>query len=439
VAAKADLQQFSALADQVTVKADRQEVAALADLVAAKADLQQFSALADQVTVKADRQEVAALADLVAAKADLRPFSALTDQVAVKADRQEVAALAEQLGTKPDRQEISALADQVAIKADHQEVAALAEKLRGVEAAKADQIHLSAVEQRIAQQESTRVDPSQVASLGNDLQTAQHQITVCRQDLQDQQRRVTLFLEHARKRMPEAFTVEQVAGLVSEERHLLDPLYVAFEDRFRGSREAIREGVRVYLPYIQKTFLKNKKAPVLDVACGRGEWLELLQEQGYPAKGVDLNRVAIQQCKELGLNVAEADALEYIRTQPKNRFSAITCFHYIEHVHYASLVALLDEALRTLKPGGVAIFETPNARNLLVTAGDFYRDPTHRNPVFPDTLESLAELRGFTESAAYCFNDARTALIPLSEYRFDDLQDYIKISRDIVWIGVKPS
>jgi O-antigen chain-terminating methyltransferase len=164
----------------------------------------------------------------------------------------------------------------------------------------------------------------------------------------------------------------------------------------------------------------------------------LLQEHRYPANGVDVNRVALQQCRELGLDVAEDDALEFLRKQPKNAFSAVTCFHYIEHIDFGSLVALLDESLRVLRPGGLAIFETPNARNILVCAGDFYRDPTHKNPVFPETLESIAELRGFAKSTAYCFNDARTELIPLSKYPFDELNDYVRISRDAAWIGVKP-
>jgi O-antigen chain-terminating methyltransferase len=151
-----------------------------------------------------------------------------------------------------------------------------------------------------------------------------------------------------------------------------------------------------------------------------------------------LNRVALEQCRELGLEVVEEDAIEHLRKQHKNAFSAVTCFHYVEHVGYPSLVALLDESLRILRPGGVAIFETPNARNLLVTGGDFFRDPTHRRPVFPDTLEAIAELRGFAESTAYCFDDGRAELVPLSQYRFDKLEDYLSISRDMVWIGVKP-
>jgi O-antigen chain-terminating methyltransferase len=240
--------------------------------------------------------------------------------------------------------------------------------------------------------------------------------------------------------MPEAFTSEQVTRLLSEESHFLDSLYVAFEERFRGSREAVRQGTKVYLPYLQKVLGKaDTVCPVLDVACGRGEWLELLQTHGYPAKGIDVNRIALQNCRELGLDVIESDALEYLRKIPANALSAVTCFHYIEHIDYTSLVTLLDEVLRVLKPGGLAIFETPNARNILVSSGDFYRDPTHRNPVFPETLESIAELRGFAESTAYCFDDARTELIPFSAYRFEELNDYVKISRDLAWIGVKSS
>ncbi len=148
--------------------------------------------------------------------------------------------------------------------------------------------------------------------------------------------------------------------------------------------------------------------------------------------------MAVELCRDLGLEVAEEDAIEHVRKQHKNAFSAVTCFHYVEHVDYRSLVALLDESLRILQPGGVAIFETPNARNLLVTGGDFFRDPTHQRPVFPDTLEAIGELRGFAESTACCFNDGRTELVPLSHYRFDKLEDYLSISRDMVWIGVKP-
>ena len=97
----------------------------------------------------------------------------------------------------------------------------------------------------------------------------------------------------------------------------------------------------------------------------------------------------------------------------------------------------MDEILRVLRPGGLALFETPNARNLLVTAGDFYRDPTHKRPLFPDTLEALAEFRGFSNSTVYCFNENRTEIQRLSEVQFNDLADYVTVSRDAVWMGTK--
>ena len=417
--------------DALQSKADREEVVALraaanaAASVAMVVELQHH--LARLEFAKANRKEIALLGER------------MNDSLLLKAERHEVAALAGQVETKADRQELAALAEQVEVKAERQEVAALAERVEVVGTSKVDQHHFSAIEGRIAQCENSRVDPNRVASLDYDLQTIEHQIALCRQDLQDQHRRLGLFLELARKRMPEAFTTEQLTKLLSEEDHFLDSLYVAFEDRFRGNREAIRDSLKVYLPYLQKHNRKSTNLlPLLDVACGRGEWLELLKEDGYSARGVDVNRVALQQCRELGLDVVEDDAIEFLRKQPKNAFSAVTCFHYVEHVDYRALVALLDESLRVLMPGGLAIFETPNARNILVTAGDFYRDPTHKNPVFPETLESIAELRGFTESAAYCFNETRTALIPLSTYAFDELSAYVRVSRDIAWIGVKP-
>ena len=439
VETKAERQEVAALAGQVEAKAERQEVAALAGQVETKADRQEVAALTGQMEAKAERQEVAALVGQMEAKAERQEVAALAGQVETKAGRQEVAALAGQMEAKAERQEVAALVGQMEAKAERQEVAALVGQVEAVGASKADQHHLVAFEGRIALCENSRVDPNQVASLDGNLQTVAHQIAVCRQDLQDQHRRLGLFLELARKRMPEAFTTQQLTQLVSEEDHFLDSLYVAFEDRFRGGREAVRDGLKIYLPYVQKLMGKaGKRFPVLDVACGRGEWLELLEAQHYSAKGVDVNRAALEQCRELGLDVVEDDALEFLRKQPKNAFSAVTCFHYIEHIDFGSLVALLDESLRVLRPGGLAIFETPNARNILVCAGDFYRDPTHKNPVFPETLESIAELRGFSKSTAYCFDDARTELIPFSKYPFNELNDYVRVSRDAAWIGVKP-
>lgn len=360
-----------------------------------------------------------------------------------KANRNELASLEDRvistLSLKADQQEVEALAAQVEAKGKREELSALPGKVDPAGTSKIDRHHSTAIEGLIPQSESSRVDPNQVASLDDKPQIALQQIAVCRKDLQDQHRRLGILLELVRMRLPEAFTTQQVTKLLVEEGRYLDSLHVAFEDKFRANREAVLEAFKVYLPYVERIARKEgKKLPLLDVACGRGEWLELLRRHGHSAKGVDINRSALEQCKDLGLDVVEEDAVEFLRKQPENAFSAITCFHYLEHLDFKSLVALLDESLRVLMPGGLAIFETPNARNILVSAGNFYRDPTYRNLVFPDTMESFAELRGFAESTAYCFNDTRTGLIPIAKFAFNDPNTYVSFSRDIAWIGAKP-
>ena len=171
---------------------------------------------------------------------------------------------------------------------------------------------------------------------------------------------------------------------------------MTFEDQFRGTREDIKKRVEIYLPYIKESAAGTKEAPVLDAGCGRGEWLELLKENGYTAKGVDSNMAMVKQCKELELNVVLSDVSEYLRNQKPDSLGAITGFHIIEHLPLKTLIALFDESLRVLKPGGFAIFESPNPENLTVGACNFYTDPTHRSPLPSSLIKFLCESRGFS-------------------------------------------
>lgn len=174
-----------------------------------------------------------------------------------------------------------------------------------------------------------------------------------------------------------------------------DEMYVSFENQFRGTRESIKEYQKIYLPYIIEAHAGNKNSPVLDIGCGRGEWLELLKENGYTAKGLDSNRVMIQCCQELGLNAIESDVIEYLTKLPPASIGVITAFHLLEHLPFRIQISLLDESLRVLKSGGLIILETPNPQNLIVGACEFYNDPTHKNPIPPDALKYFVEIRGF--------------------------------------------
>jgi 2-polyprenyl-3-methyl-5-hydroxy-6-metoxy-1,4-benzoquinol methylase len=178
----------------------------------------------------------------------------------------------------------------------------------------------------------------------------------------------------------------------------LDAFYKRFEDRFRGTRDDIMNRVRVYLPTIRAAGAGSADAPVLDVGCGRGEWLELLSTEGASAIGVDLSPTMVRECTEMGLKVVCDDAIEYLAGAPEGAFGAVTGFHIIEHLPFRRFIELLDATLRALRTGGVAVFETPNPENLVVGSCNFWYDPTHRAPLPPEMVRWVAESRGFARA-----------------------------------------
>lgn len=180
------------------------------------------------------------------------------------------------------------------------------------------------------------------------------------------------------------------------EDHKLDALYLAFEDVFRGPREEIKRRLTVYLEFVEEARAGALQAPILDLGCGRGEWLELLRDNGTTAKGVDSNLAMTAQCRTRGLDVEEGEALAYLRSLPDCSLGLITCFHMIEHIPFVSVVSLLDEAVRVLRPGGLLILETPNPKNLTVASQSFYLDPTHLKPLPPEMLRFFVEAAGFS-------------------------------------------
>jgi len=177
----------------------------------------------------------------------------------------------------------------------------------------------------------------------------------------------------------------------------LDSFYVEFEDNFRGTAEDITSRLSVYLPYIQQ-FAGDQSATVIDIGCGRGEWLGLLKRNDIHAVGIDMNAAMIEACEGQGLSAICMDAISYLRQQPEASLAAITGFHIIEHLPFEVLLSLFDAALRALRPDGLIIFETPNPENLTVGACNFYFDPTHRNPIVPAVAQFMAKQRGFAKA-----------------------------------------
>jgi SAM-dependent methyltransferase len=177
--------------------------------------------------------------------------------------------------------------------------------------------------------------------------------------------------------------------------------YMAFEERFRGNRDAIMQRQRCYLPIIRSSTAGSSAAAVLDLGCGRGEWIELLGRNDIVARGVDQNAVMVQRCRDRGLSAETADIYEYLPSIANGSLGAVTAFQVIEHLPPGRVMTLLSESYRTLAKGGVAIFETPNPCNLVVGAANFHADPTHCRPIFPQTAQFMAESVGFTDVSLF--------------------------------------
>ena len=167
--------------------------------------------------------------------------------------------------------------------------------------------------------------------------------------------------------------------------------YVCFEDSFRGSREEIMAHQRPYLSYF------DGASDVVDVGCGRGEFLSLLHEGGITARGVDANAEAVERCREHGLDATRADALEHLRGQADESIGGLFSSQVVEHLEAAYLQRLLDEAHRAIRPDSRIVLETLNPACWMAFFSAYVRDFTHRHPLHPETLSYLLRSSGFVD------------------------------------------
>ncbi len=166
-------------------------------------------------------------------------------------------------------------------------------------------------------------------------------------------------------------------------------VYVGFEDQFRGSTDDIRQRVSEYLPFFQGA------RDVLDIGCGRGEFLALLRDQGIQARGIDINASMVDVCRQQNLDVIEADALSYLRAQPDRSLGGLFAAQVVEHLEPRYLTGLLDVAFDKLRPGAPMILETINPACWFAFFESYIRDITHVRPIHPDTLSYLLIASGF--------------------------------------------
>ncbi|WP_263147426.1 class I SAM-dependent methyltransferase [Pseudomonas sp. RIT-PI-AD] len=190
---------------------------------------------------------------------------------------------------------------------------------------------------------------------------------------------------------------ERQALRQEEDERLLDRFYLELENQFRGTRADIKGRLVHYLDEVRQAVERCQGAPALDIGCGRGEFVELMREHGIDAHGLDLNRRMVEECTRLGLPARQDEALAYLQSLAEDSLSVIAGMQIIEHIEFTHLLRLFKECVRVLRPGGIAIFETPNPRNLLVATHDFYIDPTHLHPIPPVLGQFMLQHCGFGE------------------------------------------
>jgi SAM-dependent methyltransferase len=273
--------------------------------------------------------------------------------------------------------------------------ALLNEQVRALELERATTIEIQGDlrEQADALQQAEETRRQKEEEMERRLRESGERLQLVRRETIDNAQRLVRLLDSAAP-------AERLAALVHENGADLDAIEAALESEIRGTYGEAQERLKAYLPRMPR------EGPALDIGCGRGEWLELLRREGIPARGVEQNRLMAAECRERSLDAEHADPLGFLARTADGSAGAVTVLRLVERLPLHKLARLIDEAARVLRPGGTAIFATPNPDNLLVSGRDFYKDPTRRHPIPSEILRGIVEARGFEPVEVLFLNPA---------------------------------
>ncbi len=178
------------------------------------------------------------------------------------------------------------------------------------------------------------------------------------------------------------------AAVAGSPRVPVDIDWFRFADYFRGSEERIREHQKMYAARFAGA------TGILDVGCGRGEFLEVAREAGIPARGIDQSEESVAVCRSKGLAADRAELFEYLNNLPDASLGGVYCSQVVEHLPPERLPDLVNLLAKKMNRGALAAVETPNPECLAIFATHFYLDPTHTRPVPPALLRFYMEEAG---------------------------------------------
>jgi SAM-dependent methyltransferase len=202
-------------------------------------------------------------------------------------------------------------------------------------------------------------------------------------DLKENLTQLTALLEE--KKMP---TPSQVGEILQP---LEDWRYTGFENRFRGSEDSVKIQLEDYLPF----FKKGKK--VLDLGCGRGEFLDLLKSKWIDAEGIDINEQMVKICNDKGLTCRKGDILENLAEYEDKDLGGIFSSQVIEHLPPPYLKRVLEVAFVKLESSAPIVLETINPTSVFALVQIYHLDISHKQPIHPQALKYLLESSGFED------------------------------------------
>jgi O-antigen chain-terminating methyltransferase len=208
---------------------------------------------------------------------------------------------------------------------------------------------------------------------------------------QNIKRRLELFIRQLR--------AEQILEPISvEDKEESSDLALALLlEQFRGPQQMIRTRQEIYIPLINTLSESLKELPILDLGSGRGEFIELLQQHGFQAKGYDSNEFLVKECQERGLPISYGDAFDVLKELEDESVSAITALQIIEHFERPLIWEFIRLCFEKLVPEGLFIIETINPESLTSAIITFNKDFTHTQLLHPDTIQFLMEREGFKD------------------------------------------
>ena len=209
--------------------------------------------------------------------------------------------------------------------------------------------------------------------------------------------------------------------------------YFKFENRFRGDEDSILKGLSIYDVLIHQIISKVSNPKILDVGCGRGEFLQKWKKYTPNVVGIENDEKMATICRSKGLEIIEDNAICSFQKLSDKSISVITIFHMIEHLQYDQLFELLNECSRTLQDDGVLIIETPSIDNLIVSTKNFYIDYSHKTHINPDSFSFMVENLGFDKVKHYFLRGG-----PLKDAEHSKLTRLLNgVAQDILFIATK--